>query len=189
MVASNREAAIKKTLQYEGGYSNHPADPGGPTNWGITIADARKYWKAGATADDVKAMPQSVAVEIYRKRYWDAVGGDNLPAGLDLAVFDFGVNSGVSRSLNYFKATSGSTEKRIVDLCDARLAFLKSLKTWQTFGVGWGRRVVDVKATALKMAKGTVAPLPPPPDIHPIPPKKPTWLQTLMAFIASLFRK
>jgi lysozyme family protein len=81
MVASNREAAIKKTLQYEGGYSNHPADPGGPTNWGITIADARKYWKAGATADDVKAMPQSVAVEIYRKRYWDAVGGDNLPPG------------------------------------------------------------------------------------------------------------
>jgi lysozyme family protein len=81
-------------------------------------------------------------------------------------VFDFGVNSGVSRSLNYFKATSGSTEKRIVDLCDARLAFLKSLKTWPTFG-GLGQAGRDVKATALKMAKGTVAPLPPPPDIHP----------------------
>jgi lysozyme family protein len=173
MVASNRESAIKQTLKYEGGYTNNPADPGGPTNWGITIADARKYWKPSATAADVKAMPQSVAVEIYRKRYWDAVGGDELPAGLDFAVFDFGVNSGVSRALTYLKATKGDTEKRIVDLCDARLIFLKKLKTWPAFGKGWGKRVADVKAAALKMARGSVVPFPKPPDVEPPPEPEP----------------
>lgn len=173
MTAANREAAIKKTLEYEGGYTNHPSDPGGPTNFGITIADARKYWKSTATAQDVKAMPLSVAIEIYRKHYWDACGADNLPAGLDLAVFDFGVNSGVSRALKYLAAVSGPTEKRIVDLCDARLAFLKSLKLWPTFGKGWGRRVADVKATALKMARGADKPRPAPPDVPKDVPEAP----------------
>jgi lysozyme family protein len=71
-------------------------------------------------------------------------------------------------------------------LCDARLAFLKRLKTWPTFGVGWGRRVVDVKATSLKMAKGTAAPLPPPPDV---PRAKVGWLQSIIAAVSRMFRK
>lgn len=154
MAASNREAAISKTLQYEGGYTNHPADPGGPTNWGITIADARMYWKKDATAADVKAMPKSVAIEIYRKHYWDAMKCDSLPAGVDLAVFDFGVNSGVSRSLSYYAACPKTDPVATVQiLCDKRLAFLKGLRTWGVFGKGWNSRVVDVKAVAVKMAR------------------------------------
>src|SRR6185369_9289037 len=99
MTASSYDEALRRVLVHEGGYSNHPSDPGGPTNWGITIHDARQYWKADATADDVKAMPLSVAIEIYRRRYWNAMNCDADPAGVDLATFDYGVNSGVGRAV------------------------------------------------------------------------------------------
>lgn len=195
MSVENREPAIKKTLTYEGGYTNDAADPGGPTNWGITIADARMYWKADAGVADMKAMPLSVAVEIYRKHYWLPANGDALPSGLDFAVFDFGVNSGVSRSLKYLAVTTGTTQNKIEQICDARLQFLKGLKTWGVFGKGWGRRVADVKATALAMSKAAApAPIPPPPDI-PRPQPMPTqpalggfFLALINALIA-LFRK
>lgn len=192
MTAANREACIKATLKHEGGYVNHPSDPGGPTNWGITIGVAREYWKKDAKAADIKAMPQSVAIEIYRKRYWDEVGGDDLPAGLDYAVYDFGVNSGPSRAKAYLALTKGSTEDRIKQICDARLIFLKKLKTWPVFGKGWGRRVSEVRALALKMAHGTAAPLPPPPDIPkpgPVDFKPPSLVAAIIKFIASIFGK
>ena len=60
MTASTYDEALRRVLAHEGGYTNHPSDPGGPTNWGITIQDARKYWKARATAADVQAMPVAV---------------------------------------------------------------------------------------------------------------------------------
>jgi lysozyme family protein len=173
--------AIKSVLAHEGGYTNHPADPGGPTNWGITIADARMYWKSTATAADVKAMPLSVAQDIYKKRYWDAQRCDELPAGLDYSVFDYGVNSGIGRSgkvlrriLGLSDATSAVTQevldavaKRdtkslIVAMNDERLRFLKSLRTWPTFGGGWGRRVAEVKALSLQLAGGKAQATPTP---------------------------
>lgn len=153
MAASNYDACLKKVLTYEGGYVNHPNDPGGPTNFGITLEVARRYWKADATAADVKRMPVSVAKDIYKARYWKAVNGDNLPAGVDLATFDFGVNSGPSRALRYLKtaqtAVPVDTVKR---LCGARMGFLRGLRTWTTFGRGWARRVADVEATGVRMA-------------------------------------
>ena len=170
---SSYSTAIKGVLAHEGGYTNHPADPGGPTNWGITIHDARMYWKSNATAADVKAMPLSVAQDIYKKRYWDAQRGDELPAGLDYSVFDYGVNSGIGRSgkvlrriLGLSDATSAVTQEvldavarrdpkaLIVAMNDERLRFLKALKTWPTFGGGWGRRVAEVKALSLQLADG-----------------------------------
>ena len=84
-------------LEHEGGYTNHPSDPGGPTNFGITIHDYRRFIEANGTALDVKNMKRADAAKIYRARYWDALRCDELPAGLDYAVFDYGVNSG-SRS-------------------------------------------------------------------------------------------
>jgi lysozyme family protein len=98
MAASSYDDALKRVLVHEGGYSNHPSDPGGPTNWGITIHDARAHWKPDATAADVRAMPVAVAKQIYRSKYWDALRGDDLPAGVDYAVFDYGVNSGIGRA-------------------------------------------------------------------------------------------
>src|SRR6266849_6893796 len=98
MAASSYDEALARLLVHEGGYSNHPSDPGGPTNWGITIHDARAYWKKDATASEVRNMPVEVAKDIYRSKYWGAMRCDELPAGVDYAVFDYGVNSGIGRA-------------------------------------------------------------------------------------------
>lgn len=171
MAARNREAAILRVLAHEGGYTNHPADPGGPTNWGITIYDARRYWKRGVRAADVRAMPREIALAIYKTKYWDVLRGDDLPAGIDYVVFDYGVNSGVGRAAKVLRralairdggdgvtddviaaARRADSKNLIQAICAERLAFLRSLKTWAVFGAGWGRRVVNVRAAALAMA-------------------------------------
>lgn len=174
----NFNDSLRRVFAHEGGYTDHPSDPGGPTNWGITIHDARAYWKRDASADDVSAMPKDVAKRIYKTKYWDAMRCDELPSGVDYAVFDFGVNSGVSRSLKFLERIAGVPEDGkpddtlirtvahlppktvITELCNRRLAFLRGLKTWPVFGKGWGRRVAEVKADALKMAD--LVPLPAP---------------------------
>lgn len=179
MVASSWDEAIRAVLADEGGYSNHPSDPGGPTNWGITLADARHFWKADATADDVRAMPLKVATEIYRAHYWDAIAGDRLPAGVDYALFDYGVNSGIARAgkvlrrlLSLDPRTYAITDEVIAAvakrdalalvraLCAERRAFLKSLKTWPVFGRGWSRRVDHVEKVALSLARSEALTVP-----------------------------
>src|SRR5579863_3816769 len=88
----------RRILLSEGGYTNDPRDPGGPTNWGITLADARLHWKPDATAEDVRAMPREVAERIWKEKYWDALNCAALPHGVDYTVFDYGGNSGIGRS-------------------------------------------------------------------------------------------
>lgn len=173
MAHSTYDEALARLLVHEGGYGNHPSDPGGPTNFGITIADYRQYVKSGATAADVRAMRADEAKAIYRQQYWNAMRCDELPAGLDYALFDFGVNSGIGRAVKMLQrllglpgdgrmadTTIAAAKQRdaadsIARLCDGRLAFLKALKTWPVFGAGWGRRVAEVRAAALTMAKTT----------------------------------
>ena len=170
MASSSYDAALARLLAHEGGYSNHPDDPGGPTNFGITIFDYRKYVKADAGADDVRAMKLDEAKAIYRAKYWNALRCDELPAGLDYALFDYGVNSGVPRAARALQRLLGvaadgiigpvtlaaardcDCARAIAALCDERLGFLRALRTWPVFGKGWGRRVVEVKAAALAMA-------------------------------------
>ena len=176
MAASSYDAALARLLAHEGGYTNHPADPGGPTNFGITIYDYRKYVKPGAGAADVKAMKLDEAKAIYRAKYWDAQRCDELPAGVDDAVFDYGVNSGIGRSGKVLRrclrlpdnssvvtdaviasARAADAKALIGSICEERLRFLQSLKTWGVFGKGWGRRVAEVRSAALAMAAGTPA--------------------------------
>jgi lysozyme family protein len=171
MAASSYDEALRRLLVHEGGYSNHPSDPGGPTNWGITIHDYRKYVNANATAADVRGMPVEVAKKIYRSKYWNAMRCDELPAGIDYAAFDYGVNSGIGRAGKVLRrllglasnssavtdeviaAVSRREVKPLVDaICDERLAFLRGLRTWPVFGKGWGRRVQEVRTAALTMA-------------------------------------
>jgi lysozyme family protein len=155
MTALNREASISKTLGYEGGWTNNKHDPGHATNWGITIADARLYWKHDASPYDVRNMPRSVAVAIYRFKYWGAMGCDDRPTGPDFVDFDFGVNSGVSRALKLrekLDAQKLSPINYVKAQTRARMSFLQNLRTWQFFGKGWGRRVADVQATGVRMA-------------------------------------
>ena len=90
--------SIRRLLKSEGGYVNHPSDPGGPTNFGITLGDYRKYVKADASAADIRAMNVDEAKAIYRAKYWGAMHGDELPAGVDYCVFDYAVNSGTGRA-------------------------------------------------------------------------------------------
>lgn len=172
MAVADYDLSLKRLLVSEGGYTNHPADPGGPTNFGITIADYRKYRNPNATAADVKAMNVEEAKSIYKTKYWAAQRCDELPAGIDYAVFDYGVNSGIGRSgkvlrrcLKMSDATSvitadviaataaANVPNLIASICDERLRFLKSLKTWPVFGGGWGRRVAEVKLAALAMSQ------------------------------------
>jgi lysozyme family protein len=146
------EEAISKVFEDEGGYSNDPGDSGGPTNWGITIADARHYWKADATEHDVRHMPKSVAEDIYKKHYAAPLHYDELPPGVDYAVLDYGINSGIYRAEKVYREVTSQTldpEKIINMVYDERLRFLKGLRIWRIFGKGWGRRVREGRKLAL----------------------------------------
>src|SRR6185437_6875907 len=167
------DAALARLLVHEGGYTNDAADPGGPTNFGITICDYRKYLKPGASAADVKAMKVEEAKRIYRSKYWDAQRCDELPAGVDYAVFDYSVNSGIGRSGKVLRrclglpdhssalddaaiaaARAADAKALIAAICDERLRFLQSLKTSSVFGKGWAARVAEVRAFSLQLAAG-----------------------------------
>lgn len=172
MASESYDLVLDRLLKDEGGYTDHPSDPGGPTNFGITLADARRYWKGNATGEDVRAMPQSVARKIYRERYWNALRCDELPAGVDYAVFDYGVNSGIGRAGKVLRRLLGmpdstsavtndvvaaaakrSASDLVVAICAERLAFLKALKTFAVFGRGWRARVAGVRAAGLELAQ------------------------------------
>ena len=170
----NQTQATKLMLKHEGGYTNHPSDPGGPTNFGITIHDFRKHINPNGTAADVRNMTLDQAIKVYDLNYWDKQRCDELYAGLDYAIFDYGVNSGVGRTGRVMRRLLKLPDKgnavigqdvidaldRLNDkqkralisrLMDERLAFLQALRTWPVFGAGWGRRVKEVRRDALKM--------------------------------------
>lgn len=168
------------TSRWEGGWSDNPKDRGGKTNWGITQATLSAYLGRPATAAEIRALTHERAKTIYAANYWDTVGGDVLPAGVDLCVYDFGVNSGPSRAVKSLQAALGVKadgwvgEKTVEALgranpvtlinalCDRRMAFLKGLgaEQWAEFGKGWSNRVLDVRKQAIRMANGA-KPTPP----------------------------
>lgn len=174
MAWNTYDAAITRILSHEGGYVNNAADPGGPTKYGITLATYRRYLKPTATALDVQRMSLVEAKTIYRKHYAEKINYGALPAGLDYAVLDYAVNSGTGRAPKVLQALVGVTQdgaigpatlaavaKRdpvalIAALCDERIAFLRRLKTWSTFGNGWSRRVAEVRRDAMEMARGAL---------------------------------
>lgn len=185
MAKGTFDAAFALVIKHEGGYVDHPKDPGGATNLGVTIGTLSSWLGRPATRAEVKALTVETVKPIYRRNYWDAVRGDDLPAGLDYAVFDFAVNSGPARSAIYLQNIVGAAPdgkigpnsikavndyvsrfgaaQLINELCAQRLAFLERLSTWPTFGKGWGRRVVDVRTKAQEMAS---KPTPAKPVIH-----------------------
>lgn len=166
---NNFEKALALVLEHEGGYVDHPKDPGGATNKGVTQAVYDAYRKVrGRGHMSVKFITDEELRAIYKFQYWDKVQGDFLPSGLDYAVFDFAVNSGVTRAAKYLQAVLGVAQdgqigartlaaitgpvKTIKALCDRRMSFLRNLRTFLTFGRGWTRRVTEVRAHALDMA-------------------------------------
>jgi lysozyme family protein len=165
----NFDSALKAILHHEGGYVNHPADPGGMTNLGVT----KRVWEewVGHEVDEktMRALTPEIVSPMYRAKYWDKIKGDDLPAGVDYIVFDAAINSGPGRAAKWLQQTVGAIPDGMIgpgtlgkvaavpadDLVEkyqqTRLEFLRSLPTWSTFGRGWGRRVQDVQVTAAKM--------------------------------------
>lgn len=150
----NYENCLAITLKWEGGDVNHPADPGGKTRWGITQATYNHWRKSkGKRTRSVFLMTRDEMLAIYKKNYWDVVNGDNLAPGVDLAVYDFGVNSGPARAKRYLRSVLGGTDWDTVKrLCAKRMSFVRGLKTWKVFGRGWSRRIADIEARGVKMA-------------------------------------
>lgn len=187
MTASTFERALKLVLKSEGGWVDNPADPGGATNLGVTIGTLSSVYGRPATKAEVKALTPATVAPIYRKLYWGVVHGDDLPSGVDYAAFDFAVNSGPKRAAMALQRVVGvADDGRIGDVTLAavrtisasavidglmtdRLAFLRKLSTWKTFGKGWSRRCEEVHQDALAMVVATGA-LPLPVPGHPIPP-------------------
>lgn len=170
---SNWAACYKAVLKHEGGYVNHPKDPGGMTNLGVTKRVWESYIGKPVGEAEMRALTPAVVEPLYRKNYWDAVAGDELPGGLDFSVFDYAVNSGTSRAGKTLQRVVGAkpdgavglqTIAKVREYCDkmgvavlieeyndSRLAFLQGLSTWGTFGKGWSRRVAETRETSLKM--------------------------------------
>ncbi|SEG61124.1 glycoside hydrolase family 108 protein [Bosea lathyri] len=147
-------ACLPITLAYEGGYVDHPKDPGGATNLGVTIGTLSGWLGRPASKAEVKALTLKAVEPIYRKYYWDAANCGRYLPGADLCVFDASVNSGVSRGKGWAAQVKAGADARafVAQFCDIRLGFLKRLGTWSTFGKGWSRRVADIRAKATTMA-------------------------------------
>jgi lysozyme family protein len=173
---ANFDACLAKLLSHEGGYVNHPSDPGGMTNLGVTARVWEEWVGHPVDEKQMRALTPETVAPLYKKKYWDACHADDLVPGLDYAVFDVAVNSGVGRAVKFLQSCVGATpdggygpataalvEKaqqedpaRLISLyCSKRLEFLESLATFATFGKGWSRRVAEVKEVALVMAQDT----------------------------------
>ena len=149
----NFDACLALVLQYEGGFVNNPHDPGGATNKGITLTTLRRYDPQASVAA-LKALSDEQCARIYRNGFWNLIGGDDLPKGLDLCVFDTSVNSGPGQARKWLaRVAETDLASRIRSYCTMRLSFMQALKSWQYFGKGWARRVANVEARALKMAQ------------------------------------
>lgn len=161
----------------EGGFVNHPRDPGGITMLGVTKNQWERYVGHGVTEADMRALTPSAVTLFYKTEYWNEIHGDALPAGVDYCVFDASVNSGPGRASKFLQhvlglkedgaigavtiraANSGYPHHIIRKYTDVRLAFLKGLDNWDVFGNGWETRVEGVEKEALSFAGEEKAPL------------------------------
>ena len=173
---SNFDVCLKHLLMHEGGFSNHPSDPGGVTNLGVTARVWEEWVGHPVDEKQMRALTPALVAPLYKRKYFDACRANELVPGLDYAVFDCAVNSGVGRAVKLLQSCVGATPDggygsitaalvkkaqqedpaRLISVyCSKRLEFLESLKTFAVFGKGWSRRVAEVKEAALKMAQDT----------------------------------
>ena len=165
----NFDEALKPILHDEGGYVDHPKDPGGRTNLGCT----QRVWEewVGHPVDEkaMRGLTPELVAPLYKAKYWDRIKGDELPTGVDYVVFDAAINSGPGRAAKWLQTVVGAVPDGAIgagtlakvaampaaDIVEkyqeTRLQFLQSLQTWDTFGKGWGRRVAEVEDAAGKM--------------------------------------
>lgn len=165
------DICFQMVIKHEGGFVAHPSDPGGITNLGVTKAAWEEYLGKEVTEQDMRDLTVETVKPFYRKNYWDRVRGDDLPPGVDYAVFDFAVNSGVARASRMLQECAGVTKDGSIgpktveavkarnaaelaqEVCDKRLEFLQSLPHFPTFARGWTRRVLEVAKTAAELSR------------------------------------
>lgn len=171
---------MPKILIHEGGKVNHPKDPGGRTNQGV-IQRVYDGWRQrnDLPLRSVYDMEPHERDDIYKKQYWDAVKGDQLPQGVDYVVMDGAVNSGPGQSIKWLQRALGvkadgvigqatlaaveavnDHDSLIAKILQRREAFLRALKTFKTFGKGWMNRVTQVLKIGQAWAVGSVGPDP-----------------------------
>jgi lysozyme family protein len=154
----NFDAAFDVLVKHEGGFSDHVADPGGKTRYGITEAVARRVGYRG----DMRELPLDLAKRIYREDYWNAIRAEQLPPAIRYAVFDAAVNSGPAQSVRWLQRALGVTDDGVIGpqtlsaanqanpdalrarLVAQRLRFMTNLGTFDDFGRGWSRRCCDI---------------------------------------------
>lgn len=155
---------LQSVLKYEGGYVNHPEDPGGHTNKGVTLKTFRAHYGEERTVDDLKAITDEQLFRIYKDGYWDRMNADDLPAGADLVVFDMAVNAGPGRARELYNETCEnwgrpysydalSVEKFIAKYTQARERYYRTRAKFKTFGKGWLRRAAACMDEALELAR------------------------------------
>jgi len=166
---SDWQKSFELMLKSEGGYVNNPADPGGMTNLGVTKATWENWVGRASDEAEMRGLTPEKVEPLYKKKYWDAVRGDELPTGISYLCFDFAVNAGAGRSIKTLQTAVGVTPDggfgpmtmaavQAVDPVDlierfsqAKEDFYRSLTTFATFGKGWLNRVADVKVKASAM--------------------------------------
>lgn len=154
----NFETAFDLLITHEGGFSNHPDDPGGATMYGVTEQVARAEGYTGAMRD----LPLNFAKQVYRKRYWDACQCDAMPTPIQYPLFDAAVNSGPGQAIKWLQSAAGikadgvigpMTRQAVANLdpyalrqamIGRRLRFMTELKNWPSFSKGWARRIAAI---------------------------------------------
>ena len=166
---SNWGNAFKMMLASEGGYVNHPSDPGGMTNLGVTKRVWEEWVGRESNEKEMRSLTPEMVEPLYKRKFWDACKCDDLPSGIDYLVFDFAVNAGVGRSAKILQTAVGTTpdggigpmtlaavnsipEAELIEkFSQAKENFYRSLNTFETFGKGWLNRVAAVKVKATSM--------------------------------------
>jgi len=169
----NFDIALRHVLAFEGGYVDHPDDPGGATNLGITRETLARYRGRPVSKTEVRALDVTTARDIYRRFYWDTLRCNDMPAGVDLALFDGGVNQGTGRAARLLQkalnvgvdgiigpVTLGGVRdadprKLLDEFMALRMqAYGRLSRLFRTFGLGWSRRLMSAHGAALALAAG-----------------------------------
>lgn len=175
MASDNFKACLAVILEHEGGYVDHPQDPGGATNMGITRQTYEDWMGKVVTKEKIERLTEKDVTPIYKKNYWVGILADDIPAGLDLCVFDMCVNAGRHRATKFLQMMVGSKvdgwigpntiaktqgyvdangiSQAINEYSRIRQEYYESLATFKTFGKGWTNRNNSTKAKAIEMAE------------------------------------
>jgi lysozyme family protein len=166
---SNWKKSFELMLKSEGGFVNHPSDPGGMTNLGVTKATWENWVGRASDEAEMRSLTPEKVEPLYKKKFWDAVRADELPVGLDYLMFDFAVNAGPGRAIKVMQSAAGTTPDGalgpitmsavqaadpvilIIEFSHAKEDFYRSLNTFATFGKGWLNRIADVRVKAISM--------------------------------------